>query len=128
MGARRPRERNTKLAGRCTLQARTRVYRGYAFTATVRSRRRSWNRNRSAKPFSGNGTPYRSSLRIGRQTATGTSSERPITIATCRSLKSSCGDISANFWGSGGPGNQPETLQQEVTPVEIQPVSRAEFL
>ena len=73
MGARRARERNTKLAGRWTTQARTGAFRSCAFIATVRSRRRRWNRKRSAKPLSGNGTPSRSSLRIGRRTARRTS-------------------------------------------------------
>ena len=57
MGARPARERNTKLAGRWTTQARTGVCRSCAFIATVRSRRRRWNRKRSAKPLFGNGTP-----------------------------------------------------------------------
>ena len=55
-----PREQIAKLAGRWTTQARIRAFRHYAFIATVRSRRRRWNRKRSAKPFSDNGTPYRS--------------------------------------------------------------------
>ena len=63
-------------AGRWTRQARTEVFRRCTFTATVRSRRRRWNRKRSAKPLSGNGTPARSSLRIGRRTARGTSPGR----------------------------------------------------
>ena len=56
-GSRPPRERNTKLAGRWTTQARTEVFRRCTFIATVRSRRRRWNRKRSAKPLAGNGTP-----------------------------------------------------------------------
>ena len=71
MGARPARERNTKLPGRWTTQARTGVCRSCAFTATVRSRRRRWNRKRSATLLFGNGTPHRSSLRIGRRTASG---------------------------------------------------------
>ena len=76
MGARRPQERNMKLAGRWTTQARTGVCRSCGFSATVRSRRRRWNRKRSAKPLAGVGTLSRSSLRIGRRTATGTASGR----------------------------------------------------
>ena len=92
------REQNTKLAGRWTTQARTGACRRCAFIATVRSRRRRWNRKRSAKPFSGNGTPSRSSLRVGRRTARGTSPGFSTSIATCRSLKSSSGGISAIFY------------------------------
>ena len=60
MGARRARERNTKLLRRWIKRARTGVCRSYAFTATVRGRRRRWNRKRNAKSLFGNGTPYSS--------------------------------------------------------------------
>ena len=82
-------------------QAETEVCRSCAFTATVRSRRRRWNRKRIAKPLAGNGTLSRNSLRIGRRTARGILSGGSTAILTCRSLKSSSGDISAIFCGRG---------------------------
>ena len=46
----------------------------------------------------GNGTPSRSSLRVGKRTGRGTSPGFSTSIATCRSLKSSSGGISAIFY------------------------------
>src|SRR5215472_2508924 len=87
MEARPPREQIAKLAGRWTTQARTGACRSCTFTATVRRRRRRWNRKRSAKPLAGNGTPSRSSLRVGKRKGRGTSPGFSTSIATCRSLK-----------------------------------------
>ena len=69
-----------------------------AIIATVRSRRRRWNRRRSATLFFGDGTPYRNSLRVGKRTALKTSLARATTIVTCRSLRSTSGKISVTFW------------------------------
>ena len=69
MAAHPARERNTKLPGRWTTQKRIEAFRFCTFIATVRSRHRRWNQKRSAKSLFGNGTPYRSSLRIGKRTA-----------------------------------------------------------
>jgi hypothetical protein len=52
----------------------------------------------SARPFSRNGTPWRSPWSVGRRPARRASLRGATTIATCRSLKSSFADISAIFW------------------------------
>ena len=108
---------------------RIEAFRDCVFIATVRSRRRRWNRKRSAKPFSGNGTPSRSSLRVGKRTSEGD-------FAGVFNKYCNLQEFEELFRGhfrdflleSGRPGGQPETLEQESTPVEIQPVPRAECL
>ena len=62
---------------------------------------------RSAKPLAGNGTPSRSSLRIGRRIARETSSGRSTTIATCRNLKAISGTFPRFLGAQRGADRQP---------------------
>ena len=75
--------------GRAAVARLSQLFEADAAVGTERGARSLWL---------GNGTPSRSSLRVGKRTARGTSPGFSTSIATCRSLKSSSGGISAIFY------------------------------